>query len=103
MYDVQSSSRRLSLKDKFYSLKLKEGKPIGDHLQEVNLIVTQLASLGISIPDEDLVDLTLNSLPRSWSTFRQIQKGRDRTPSFPELEGLLLQEELGVSVFYSLL
>jgi len=37
----------------------------------------------------------LNSLPKSWSTFQQIQKGRERLASFPEVEGLLLQEELG--------
>ena len=95
MCDVRSSSRRLALKEQFYSLKLAEGKGIADHLQKINLLVTQLANLGIATPDEDLVDLTLNSLPKSWSTFRQIQKGRERTPSFSELEGLLLQEELG--------
>jgi len=55
--------------------------------------VIQLANLGISIQDENLVDLTLNSFPKSWSTFKQIQKGRDRTTSFSELQGLLLQEE----------
>jgi hypothetical protein len=95
MCDVRSSSRRLALKEQFYSLKLAEGKGITDHLQEINLLVTQLANLGIAIPDEDLVDLTLNSLPKSWSTFQQIKKGRERTPLFSELEGLLLQEELG--------
>jgi len=61
----------------------------------LNLIVFQLASLGICILDEDLVDLMLNSLLHSWSTFKQVQKGREHTPSFPEFEGLLLQEELG--------
>jgi len=94
MCDVKNSSRRLSLKEQFYTLRLSEGKAVGEHLQQVNLIVTQLANLGIATSDEDLVDQTLNSLPKSWATFRQIQKGRDHPPSFPELEGLLLQEEL---------
>lgn len=65
MCDVRSSSRRLSLKEQFYSLRLAEGKAISDHLQEINLLVTQLAHLGITIPNEDLVDTTLNSLPKS--------------------------------------
>jgi len=95
MCDIRSSSRWLSFKEQLYSFKLREGKIIRDHLQEVNLIVIQLANLGIGIPDEDLADITLNSLPRSWSTFKQIQKGRKWTPSFPELKGLLLQEEFG--------
>jgi hypothetical protein len=61
---------------------------IDSHLQEVNLLVHQLAGLEITIVDEDLVDLTLTSLPKSWATFRQIHK--HSLPSFPVLEGLLL-------------
>ena len=98
MCDIRSSSRRLSLKEQLYSLKLAKGKGIGDHLQQINLIVIQLVHLGIHTPDEDLVDITLNSLPRTWATFKQIQKGRDRVPTFPELEGLLLQEELSCNL-----
>jgi len=95
MCNVRSSSRRLSLKEQFYSLKLGEEKAISDHLQTINLLVAQLANLGVAILDKDLVDFILNNLPNSWSTFRLIQKGRERTPSFSELEGLFLQEQLG--------
>jgi hypothetical protein len=64
-YNIQSSSRRLALKEKLYSLRLGEDKSIDTHLQEINLLVHQLAGLGVTIEDEDLVDLTLTSLPRS--------------------------------------
>lgn len=93
MYDVQSPSRRLALKEKLYSLRMLEGKTLDSHLQEVNSIVTQLASLGVVIQDEDLVDLMLSSLPKSWSTFKIIQQSRDRSPTFSELQGLMLREE----------
>jgi hypothetical protein len=98
MCDIRSSSKRMLLKEQLYSLRLTEGKGISEHLQSINLIVTQLVGLGIDTPDEDLVDITLNSLPKSWSVFRQIQKGREHTPTFPELEGLMLQEELGRNI-----
>jgi hypothetical protein len=98
MCDIKSSSRRMSLKKQFYSLRLAEEKSISEHLQSVNLIVTQLIGLGIDTPDEDLVDITLNSLPKSRSVFRQIQKGREHKPTFPEFEGLMLQEELGRNI-----
>jgi hypothetical protein len=88
----------MSLKEQLYSLRLAEGKGIGEHLQSMNFIVTQLVGLRIDIPDEDLVDITLNSLPKSWSIFRQIQKGREHMPTFPKLEGLMLQEELGRNI-----
>ena len=86
------------LKEQLYSLRLAEGKSIFEHLQLVNLIVTQLVGLGIDTPDKDLVDITLSSLPKSWSVFRQIQKSREHTPIFPKLEGLMFQEELGCNI-----
>ena len=70
------------------------GKSITNHLQEINLIFIQLVQLGIIISDEDIVDTTLNSLPKSWKIFKQIQKSRDRLPTFGQLEGLILQEEI---------
>jgi hypothetical protein len=51
------------LKEKLCSLPLGEGK--SHHLQESNLLVHQLARLGITVADEDLVDPTLISLPIS--------------------------------------
>jgi hypothetical protein len=80
------------LKEKLYSLRLLEGKSLDSHLQEINLLVHQLAGLGSTVEEEDLVNLTLNSLPKSWAMFRSIHKASP--PSFPTLEGLLIQEDL---------
>ena len=71
---------------------MPEEKLLDLHLQDVNSIVTQLASLGVTIQDKDLVDQMLASLPRSWSTFKAIQQGRDRSPTFSELQGSMLHE-----------
>jgi len=49
MCDVRSSSRHLSLNEQFYSLGFLEGKKIDKYLQQINLIVMQLANLGIAI------------------------------------------------------
>lgn len=93
MYDLQTPSRRLALKEKLYSLRLSEGQSIDIFLQNVNSTVTQLARLGITINDEDLVDQVLVALPKSWSVFKSIYKSRTPLPSFAELEGLLLHED----------
>jgi hypothetical protein len=91
-YNVKNLSRCLALKEKLYSLRFIEEKTIDSHLQEINLLVYQLARLGTTVEDEDLVNLTLNSLPKSWATFRSIHKASP--PSFHVLEGLLVQEDL---------
>lgn len=93
MYDVESPSRRLALKEKFHSLRMSETKTIDSHLQDTNSLVTQLASLGVTISDEDLVDQVLASLPRSWATFKAIHKNRQPHLCFSDLQGLMLHEE----------
>lgn len=40
------------------------------------------------------MSLVLNSLPRSWAVFKAIQKGRTSLPTYGELEGLLLEEDV---------
>jgi uncharacterized Tic20 family protein len=88
MCEVEDTSKKLALKEQLYSLKLAEGKSVAQHLQDINLLVIQLARM--EVVTSDLVGKVLNSLPKNWSTFRQIQQGRDRLLLFPKLEGLLL-------------
>jgi hypothetical protein len=99
MCQIQSSSCRLALREELYTLRLAERKTIAEHLQKVNLLVTQLAGLGIPVANEDLIDIMINSLPKSWSTFKGIQKGRERMPTFNELEGLMLHEEVSRDIY----
>ena len=90
MYDVQSPSRRLAVKERLYSLRMPQRKSLDLHLQDVNSIVAQLASLEVTIQDEDLVD---QMLARSWSSFIEIHQGRDQSPTFSELQGSMLHKE----------
>lgn len=94
MCDIQSSSRRLSFKKQLYSSKLAKEKAIRNHLQKVNLIKTQLENQGISMLDEDLVDLTLNSLSKNRSTFKQIQKGSNICLPFLNWRGIYCKKRL---------
>ena len=94
MYEVENMSRKLTLKEQLYTLKLAEGIILAQHLQDKNLLVKQLARMGVVTSYEDLVGKVLNSLPKNWSTFRHIQWRCDRPLLFPELEGLLLYEEV---------
>jgi hypothetical protein len=70
LYQKCSMNRRLSLKSQLYSLKMIEKMSIEEHLHNVSSLTRQLANIGITISDEEIVDRVLTSLPSSWETFR---------------------------------
>jgi hypothetical protein len=70
LFDIQNNARRLSIKEKIFSIRLLEGKPVDDLLTKINVLVDQLAAMGVEVADQDLVDLALNALPKSWSVFK---------------------------------
>jgi hypothetical protein len=94
LYDTDSSARRIMLKNQLYAMKMDDGKTMEENLSKINSIVDQLAGIGFHIPDKELVDLTINSLPRSWEIFSSVIAARDQLPSYPELENRILQEDM---------
>jgi hypothetical protein len=59
----------------------------------IGSIIAQLANIGVVIPDDEMVDHVLTSLPTSWDIFRQMVSGRENPPSYPKFEMLLIQED----------
>jgi hypothetical protein len=93
LYQNSSMNRRLSLKSQLYSLKMTEKMTIEEHLRNVSSLTSQLANIGITIPNEELINRVLTSLPSSWDTFRQMVSSRERHLTFIKLESLLIQED----------
>ena len=93
LFESKSMNRRMTLKSQLYSLKMSEKSTVEEHLRNVSSLLAQLANIGTLIPDEEIVDRVLTSLPASWSIFRQMICGREHPLSFLELEALLIQED----------
>ena len=93
LFESKSMNRRMSLKSQLYSLKMSDKTTVEKHLRIVSALIAQLANIGTLVPDEELVDRVLISLPSSWNIFRQMICGRERPLSFLELESLLIQED----------
>jgi hypothetical protein len=55
-------NKHLSLKSQFYSLKMTKKISIEEHLRHVSTLTGQLANIGITIPDDELVDRVFTSL-----------------------------------------
>jgi hypothetical protein len=63
---TKSLTKRIYLKRQLYSLQMKEGTKVVDHLNTFNTLIVQLTSTEVKFKDEDKAITLLCSLPKSW-------------------------------------
>jgi hypothetical protein len=66
---TKSLTNKIFLKRQLYSLRMKEGTKIADHLNTFNTLLVQLTSMGVKFESEDKAITLLCSLPKSWDHF----------------------------------
>ena len=72
----KSLTSRLYLKQRLYTLKMREGTPVQEHLDEFNKIVLDMKNLDIKVKDEDQALIIFCSLPHLYENF--VKKKRHR-------------------------
>jgi hypothetical protein len=94
LYMKKSLTNRIFLKRKLYSLRMKEGTKIADHLNTFNTLLVQLTSMGVKFDSEDKAITLLCSLPTSWDHFvTSISFCTTESIEFDVIVGALLSEE----------
>ena len=66
LYMRKNLTNKLYMKKQLYSLHMKEGSNLLEHLNTFNMLNIQLSSFGVDYEDEDKVLLLLASLPTSF-------------------------------------
>ena len=65
MHEKPSAKNKVHLMKKLFNLKMVEGTPVAQHLNEFNTITNQLSSVKIDFDDEICALIVLASLPNS--------------------------------------
>ncbi|GJX79980.1 hypothetical protein Tco_0328129 [Tanacetum coccineum] len=69
LYMTKSLANRLYLKKKLYTYYMSPGTKLGDHIDEFNKLILNLANIDIEIEDEDHSLMLLTSLSSSYENF----------------------------------
>ena len=65
LYEKNMAANKVFLMKKLYNLKMKEGAFILEHLNEFNVITSELASIKITLDDEIRAIMFMCSMPDS--------------------------------------
>jgi len=94
LYMTKSLTNRILLKRQLYSLGMKEGTLIANHLNAFNTLLVQLQSIEVKIESEDKAITLLCSLPESWDHFvTSLSISSSETIEFDDVVAYLLSEE----------
>ena len=64
-YQNSSDQRKLALKDKLWKIKCEKGDMISTYLNKLTICKDELGRVGITTANDDMVSLSLLSLPKS--------------------------------------
>ncbi len=93
LYEFQNVTRALYLNNKLHVLKVGGVGSVQNFIKNVKEIVTQLASIGKVVLDQEIMHIVLGGLPSYLESF-QVITTQDELPSFDKLVSkLMLQEQ----------
>ncbi|CAL1356456.1 unnamed protein product [Linum trigynum] len=69
LYITKSLTNKLHLKQRLFSLRMQEGTPLSEHLEQLYSILLDLRNIDVKVDDKDAALCLLVSLPSSYDNF----------------------------------
>ena len=82
------------MKDKLQKIKCEKGDMISTYLNKLTTYKVELGSVEIKTVDDDMVNISLLSLPKRWHSYQDSVNGREKLPDWERLWLDLMQEEI---------
>ena len=81
LYQSSNDTRKLALKEKRRSIRMRPGEPVVTYLTKFTQVRDELGGVGITVLEHDLVSFSLLGLHKSWYGFHDAVSGRENFPS----------------------
>jgi hypothetical protein len=96
LYQLDNQSRKMLLREKLRSTKMARGDFVATYLTKFTQIRDELATVGETVDETELVRTTLNGFTKQWDMFFQGVVAREKLPDWERLWDDFTQEELRV-------
>ena len=96
MYEKPSAMNKVYLMRRLFNLQMSENGFVSDHINEFNMIVSQLNSVDINFKDEIKALILMSSLAESWDTVVAAissSRGSEKL-KFDEIHDVVLSESI---------
>jgi hypothetical protein len=100
MFQTNTKARKLQLKQELHTME-KKNMSINEYSLKIKGIVESLASINVSMDDDDLVIVYLNELEKEYKLFKTSITVRENVPNFRDLVSMLIVEEKTLNEDYS--
>ncbi|CAB4003972.1 Retrovirus-related Pol poly from transposon TNT 1-94 [Paramuricea clavata] len=90
---AQKKTKALLVRQKFFSLKMKDCDSLDDYLRRMKEITDQLAAIKAPIPEDEHIVALLLSLPRSYKTLTTALTAKGNDLSLTQVHQALMSEE----------
>src|SRR3954465_13381748 len=94
IFQQNARIERYEVSNKFYSCKMEENGPVSEHILRMSGYYNHLSQLGVSLPNDCVIDRILQSLPPSYKGFVMNYNMQGLVRTFPELFAMLKAAEL---------
>jgi len=95
-FQTNTKARKLQLKQELHTVEKKD-MSINEYTLKIKGIVESLASINISVDDDDLVSVCLNGLGKEYKPFKTSVTVRENVPNFRDIISMLIIEEKTLS------
>src|SRR3569623_589670 len=92
LYETNTKARKLQLKNELHTVE-KKSTSVNDYTLKIKGICDQLASIGVSVDDDDKVEVCLRGLGPAYKQFKTSIQTRENIPNFADLISMLIIEE----------
>ena len=99
LYQNATTNRKLILREKLKNTRMNQGEDVTSYLTRLRLVKDELAAVGDSPSDDELVRIALNGFTKQWSVFVQVFSGQDTLPSWDRLWTNFTKEDFRLSLF----